>query len=210
MARHCTYCGDPVPDDYETHLRRAHADELTAIDERRVGARSDGSKRRNLALYASVGAILIVFALGYSLVFLGTGADSSSALVQPDTTAQIHEHGQITVQYDDTAVEFTEPRYLEADGCFHFHASDDAQVWHVHCEDVTIEYALETLGVAVTADTFTIDGQTFAEADGDDVSVTVDGDEVDPREYVLEGVESVEAATDGAGDTVEIVVESGD
>ena len=210
MTTHCTYCGDSVPDDdYETHLRRTHADELTGIDERRVGAPSDEPKRRNLALYAGAGVILVVFVLGYSLVFLGSGADASSAAVQPDATAQIHEHGLITVQYDDTAVEFTEPRYIEADDCFHFHGND-AQVWHAHCEDVTIEYALETLGMDVTADTFTVDGQTFAEADGDEVSVTVDGEEVDPQEYVLEGVESVDDAGDGAGDTVEIVVRSGD
>lgn len=211
MPTHCTYCGDSIPDDeYETHLRRTHADELTPIDERRVGHPPEGRTYRNLALYAGIGVVLVVFAIGYGLVFLDSGADTSSAAVQPDATAQTHEHGLITVQYDDTTVEFSEPQYLEADDCFHFHAHDGAQVWHTHCEGVTIEYALETLGMDVTAESATIDGETYAEADGDDVSVTVDGEEVDPQEYVLEGVESVDDAGNGMGDTVEIVVQSGD
>ena len=207
----CTYCGETVPPDrYERHLRHAHAAELTAIDRRRVRTLSAESSRRSPLVYAGVGLLLVLFAVGYVSVFLLSGTGTSSAAVQPDASMAIHEHGTIVVQYDDTVVDFTDAQYIERDGCFHFHAYDDAEVWHVHCEDVTIEYALETLGMTVTADRFAVDDREFSEEDGDSVTVTVDGEVVDPQEYVLDGVESVDDAMDGAGDHVEIVVESAD
>ncbi len=211
MRTHCAYCGETVPEeDYDDHLRRAHAEELTAIDSRRLGPPRERTNARSLALYAGVGIVVAVFALGYGLVFLGADDGGSTAAVEPDTTTLIHEHGQLSVQYDDTTVDFNQPQYIEADSCFHFHAYDDAAVWHTHCEDVTIEYALETLGMTVTAETFAVDGQEFDADAGDEISVTVDGEPVDPQEHVLEGVDSVDDAREGAGDTVEIVVHSGD
>ena len=209
MTTHCTYCGESLPDDaYDGHLEREHAEELTAIDRRRVGLVSEDSRTRPLALYAGVGLVLLLFTLGYVAIFLGPGTATSSAAVQPDPSTQLHEHGTISVQYDDTTVEFGDAQYLEREECFHFHGADDAEVWHTHCENVTIEYALESLGMEVTADSFAVGEETFSEAAGDTVSVTVDGEAVDPQEYVLEGVESVDDARAGAGDHVEIVVES--
>lgn len=210
MTAHCPYCGDSIPDDeYETHLRRAHADDLTAIDQRRVGSIDDHSRHRRLGFYAGVAIVIVVFTLGYGVLFLGADGASSTAAVQPDAERPVHEHGLLTVQYDDRVVDVDDPQYLEADDCFHFHAHDNAQVWHVHCADVTLEYALETLGMDVTATTLAVDGQVYDEDAGDDVNVTVDGEAVDPQTHVLEGVESVAAAADGAGDSVEIVAQSG-
>ncbi|MFP8951884.1 hypothetical protein ACLI4Z_02760 [Natrialbaceae archaeon A-arb3/5] len=209
MSTHCPYCDESVPDStYEAHLRREHGEELTPIDRRRVGGHDDGASRRNAVLYAGIGIVLAAFAVGYLVLVFGPGMTSSSAAVQPDESAPVHEHGTIDVQYDDTVVEFDDSQYLERDDCFHFHGYDDAAVWHTHCEGVTIEYALETLGMDVTVDRFAIGNETFAEENGDDISVTADGEDVDPQEYVLEGVESVDDAAAGAGDHVEIVVES--
>ncbi|ELY54743.1 hypothetical protein [Natronolimnohabitans innermongolicus] len=210
MTTHCPYCGDRVPDEsYEDHLRRTHTDELTRIDARRVGTLADEPTRRRPVIVVGIGVIVVVFALGYGVLFFGDDTATSSAAVQPDPTSQIHEHGTISVQYDGAAVEFNDPQFIEADDCFHFHAADDAAVWHAHCEDVTIEYALETLGMELTAERFVIDDAAYAEADGDEISVTVDGDAVDPQTYVLEGVESVADARGGSGDDIEVVVESG-
>lgn len=211
MTTHCTYCDESVPDEeYEAHLRRSHAEELTAIDRRRVRLSSDDSNGQNLALYTGIGIVLVLFSLGYLLVFLGPGGATSSAAIQPDTANQIHEHGTIVVQYDDTVVAFDDPQYAELDGCFHFHDYDNGEMWHAHCENVTVEYALETLGMDVTSESFSVDGETFSEENGDTISVTANGEEIDPQEYVLQGVESVDDASNGAGDHIEIVVESGD
>ena len=211
MTTHCPYCGDSLADDdYDAHLRREHAAELGPIDRRRVGQSARESGGRSLALYAGVGLLLALFVVGYALVFLGPGAATSSAAVQPDASTPTHEHGTITVQYDGTEVAFEDPQYAEIDDCFHFHDYATDGVWHVHCENVTIEYALETLGMDVTADSFAIDGESFSEDDGDTVSVIVNGEAVDPQTYELQGVASVDEAGDGAGDHVEIVAESAD
>lgn len=211
MTTRCSYCGESIADErYETHLARNHAGELSAIDRRRVDPSPDESAGRNLLLYAGVGVVLVLFTFGYVSVFLMSGTTASSAAIQPDSSALIHEHGTIDVRYDDTVVDFDDPQFIERDGCFHFHAYDDAEIWHAHCEDVTIEYAVETLGMELTADRFVVDDMEFTEENGDSISVTVDGEEVDPQEYVLYGVESVDDAMDGEGDHVEIVVESAD
>jgi hypothetical protein len=240
MTTDCAYCGASVSEDgYERHLRRAHADELTPIDARRVGRSADGGRGRRGLLYAGAGGVLAVFVLGYALLFLGADAPSNAAAVPPDPTNATHEHGLVSVEYDGETLDFADPRYLENDECFHFHedeaeggdgagayaddghdhasdghdhASDGAAepaLWHAHCGNVTLEYALGTLGVEVSEDRVVVDGRTYDAADGDTVSVTVDGEPVDPETYVLDGVESVDDARNGAGDDVEIVVGSG-
>jgi len=241
MTTDCSYCGESLPDDaYERHLRRAHADELTPIDARKVGRSAGGEGSRRVLLYASVGGILAMFVLGYGFLFFGADAPPNTAAVQPDSSSPTHEHGLVSVEVDGEAVDFTDRRYLGADECFHFHAEGDdgdggepgasgddghdhgtddhdhgdgagaSAVWHVHCENVSLEYAFETLGIEVSEDRVVVDGRTYDAADGDAVSVTVDGEPVDPETYVLEGVEPVEDARHGAGDDVEIVVRSGD
>ncbi|MEY7850190.1 hypothetical protein AB7C87_13435 [Natrarchaeobius sp. A-rgal3] len=225
MTERCPYCGEPVPEAaYDRHIERVHRDELGRIDRRRLGVDTassrgvdtassrgadDTANGRTVLLYAGVVAVLVALALGYGLVVLGTDETPSSAAVEPDTSAPTHEHGTIHVEYDGTVVDFDDPNYLERDGCFHFHAYDNADVWHVHCEDVTVEYALETLGMELSEDRFAVGDETFSTDSGDEISVTVDGEPVDPTEHVLEGVESVDDARDGAGDDLEVVVESG-
>ena len=230
MTTDCAYCGVSVSEAaYERHLRRVHADELTPIDARRVGRSADGGRGRRGLLYAGAGGVLAVFVLGYGLLFLGADAPSNAAAILPDPTNATHEHGLVSVEYDGETVDFADPRYLENDECFHFHGDgtggegdgDGADshdhgdgagapaLWHAHCGNVTLEYALGTLGVEVSEDRVVVDGRTYDAADGDTVSVTVDGEPVDPETYVLGGVESVEDARHGAGDDVEIVVSSG-
>lgn len=212
MTEECTYCGETVPDDaYVDHLRGTHRDELSVIDRRRVGEAHDSSDGgSNTVLYAGVGAVLTVFVVGYVVLFFGLGSESTLAAVQPDSQSQIHEHGTIFVEHDGETVTFDDSQYLERDGCFHFHGTEDPELWHAHCEDVTIEYALATLGMEVTEDSLVVDGEEYHEDDPDTtVSVTVNGDPVDPEEHVLEGVDSVDDAQDDSGDAVRIVAERG-
>ena len=211
MGRQCAYCGDSVAEEeYDGHLRTNHGDELGAIDRRRVGDRPSKRSRRSLVAYVGVGALGVVFVAAYLFLFLGSAGSTSGAATQPDSSSPIHEHGTIAVSYDGTEVDFDDPQYVLRDECFHFHTADSSELWHTHCEDVTIEYALETLGMELTGDSFSVDAESFSVADGDTISVTVDGEPVDPQEYVLDGVGSVEDAADGAGDHVEVVVESSD
>ena len=211
MRTQCAYCGDLVAEgEYDAHLRTNHYDELGAIDRRRVGDGPSTPSRQRLVTYAGFGALGVVFLVAYLYLFLGSAGSNSGAAVQPDSASPIHEHGTIAVSYDGTVVDFDDPQYVLRDECFHFHTADSSELWHTHCEDVTIEYALETLGMELTGDSFSVDGETFSEADGDTITVTVDGEPVDAQEYVLDGVGSVEDAAAGAGDHVEVVVETGD
>ncbi|AGB36132.1 hypothetical protein [Natronococcus occultus] len=202
MTRTCPYCGRSVPDEeYPGHLERAHEDELEGLD-RRLVARRSGSRSRPRKLYVLGGVVLVLFAAAYLAIFALSSATSpeTTAVQQPDPDAPTHLHGAIHLEYDGAVVDFDDPMYIERDGCFHFHAYDDAERWHVHCEDVTLEYALGTLGFELSADSLAVDGETFSEDDpGTTVSTTVDGERVDPERYVLED-----------GDDVRVVVETND
>lgn len=212
MTTDCSYCGESVPDnEYTRHLEQEHYEELTTIDQRRVGNHQAGRKNRNIALYAGTAVVLALFVIGYIAIFAGSGTNASSAAIQPNPENQIHEHGTIVVQYDDTTVNFSDSQYIERDGCFHFHNDGHENLWHSHCEDVSIEYALETLDVEMTEDTLVIDDESFDANDSNTtVSVTVDGESVDPQEYVLDGVGPVDEGVAGEGDNVRIVAETDD
>lgn len=210
MTRECTYCGETVSDDdYADHLGRDHRTELSAIDRRWVGEADDDPDSSRLVLYAGVGALLTVFVAGYIVLFLGVGTGGPEAVLQPDPQSQIHEHGTIFVEHDGETVAFDEPQYVEQDGCFHFHDGEMPELWHTHCEDVTIEYALATLGMEVTEDSLLVDGEAYHDDDPETtVSVTVNGEQVDPQAYVLDGVSSIDEAEDG--DEIRIVAETTD
>lgn len=219
MTEQCDYCGDSVSEgEYLSHLRTEHYDELRSIDRRRVDDELGSSNRQTSRVrYAVAVGILALFGLAYAAIFLGGMADDgglssadSSATIQPDPDTVVHFHGTIEVTVEGESIDFSEPEYTMQDDCFHFHDDDAAAdgVWHVHCGDVSLEYALETLGIDATADTVEIDGETYSDDSDTSVSITVDGDSVDPEEYVLEGVGPVDQAQQGAGDNVRIVVES--
>ncbi|WP_290818241.1 hypothetical protein [Halovivax sp.] len=212
MTRSCNYCDESVREsEYADHLRRAHGEELSPIDRRRVGEPADDPAERNYVLYAGAGVLLALFLVGYVVLFVGFGADGPSAVVQPDADNPVHEHGTIVVEHDGETVDFDDPRYTFRDECFHFHAADNAEVWHTHCEDVTVEYALSSLGMVVTEESLVVDGVEYHDDDPNTtVSVTVNGEPVDPQEYVLNGVGPVEDAMNGDGDEVRVVAETTD
>ncbi|TYL38876.1 hypothetical protein CV102_10230 [Natronococcus pandeyae] len=199
MTKTCPYCSTSVAEDeYVTHLERAHSDELHGLDRRLVDERKRASAPRNFKPYVLGIAVLVLFAVAYLAIFVTPAPVANAAVQQPATDAQTHIHGDIVVQYDDTVVDFDDVQYIEQDGCFHFHAHDNAEMWHVHCENVTLEYAMMTLGMDVSEDTLVVDGERFTtDDDGTTVSVTVDGEPVDPEQYVLQD-----------GDDVRIVVET--
>ncbi|MHC3438662.1 hypothetical protein ACYJ1Y_11335 [Natrialbaceae archaeon A-gly3] len=221
MTQECSYCNEPVPDEeYLDHLRATHDDELSAIDRRRVDEELGTKRSRdaNLTRYALGVGALTLFVLAYVAIFTGAlssdgffGTDDSSAAILPDADDRVHYHGTIEVIVDGEPIDFSQPEYIAQHGCFHFHNDDavDDGVWHVHCENVSLEFALETLGIDATADSVEINGEMYADDDPDtSVSITVDGEPVDPETYVLEGVGPVDQAQQGAGDNVRIVVES--
>jgi hypothetical protein len=116
-----------------------------------------------------------------------------------------HGHGLINVTIAGERVDFSRSEYQRPRefSAFHFERGN-GRMWHKHADGVTLEYAMATLGIGVSENTVAIDGTTYRDSDpGTNVSVTVDGQAVDPATYELEGASSSNPAQ---GDFIKIVV----
>jgi len=206
----CDYCGATVEDEpaYLDHLAAELEAEMSAIDRRRVEGRDapDGGVPTGPV---ALGGVLVVAALVvvYVTFFFGSGGSAGAATVGDPGTA--HEHGTINVTVDGETVDFSQPEYqVGQTGNRRFHFEGGTAVWHKHATGVTVQYALDTVDIGVTADSVTVDGTTYrADDPGTEVVVEVNGQPVDPSEYVLRGVES--AADARQGDHIRVVVRTG-
>lgn len=211
----CDYCGDAFEDEQShlEHLREEHEGELGAIDQRRVdgalGADDDGGVPTGPIVLGVVLGVSVL--IGGYVIFAGGsgGGDTVNGIDVEATPGQVsesaHEHGRINVTVDGERIDFGEPDYQRPRefGAFHFEGGD-GRVWHKHAAGVTLEYAMATLGIDVSRSSVTIDGETYRDSDtGTSVSVTVDGEPVDPASYELQGTSVADAAD---GDTIRIVV----
>lgn len=200
----CRYCGESFDsEDAElTHLEETHADELSRIDQRRIEEQqaADSVTARPM-IYAAIVAILVIAVAAY-LVF-GTGGGETQpdqaepSLITPQAVGSVHYHGTINMTIDGERVDFTESKYKQPreNPAFHFEGTNDPR-WHVHAQDVTLFYAMATLDIKVIPGEVVFDGVVYREQDpGVDIRIAVNGEAVDPREYVL---------TDG--DDIHIVV----
>ena len=211
----CDYCENSYADEekYIRHLKSEHEDELGRVDQRRVGSLEpdEGGYDTGVIVLGIVifGGLLVsgaVAAMGSGL-FSGSGADG------PHGTT--HEHGLLQVEIDGEALNFENPEFRELDRHFHFHGSDrvdssDWYVWHTHSHGVSIQYALETLGIAIDDDgtELSFDGETYRDDDPEtSVEVTVNGEPVEPAAHELGGV-GIPAAQQGQGDDVRVVVDT--
>lgn len=214
----CDYCSASFEDEgsYYDHLDAEHADELGAIDRRRVDQHlSEGSgpsvPTGPLILVAVLGfAVLVVV---YVTVFVGGDTTGPSDTVNGIEVAQTptavnsqHLHGPIDVTIDGQQLDFSRPRFQRPQEypAFHFEGGDGS-TWHGHAEGITLQYAMATLGINVTDSTVTYDGTTYRGSDPDtSIEVTVDGEAVDPATYTLSGPGDVANAAEG--DHIRIVV----
>jgi hypothetical protein len=192
----CDYCGESFEGEkaYVKHLRTEHVDELGPIDRRRVGADDEGGSDLPvgpLALALVIGATVAIVAY---VTFFAGGGGTASGSVGPAGSA--HYHGSMDVVVLGERVDFSRSEYQLRDDRFHFEAGDGTQ-WHAHATGVTLDYAMESLGFDVTRTSFTYQGTTYRDSSEEyTVRVTVNGDRVNPGEYVLQ-----------EGDRVRVVVE---
>jgi len=161
-----------------------------------------GNTSRPRLAWWTVGAVLAlvigatVAVVAYVTFFTGGSGGSGTASDDVGAAGSAHYHGTIEMVVLGDRVDFSRSEYqLQADR-FHFEGGDGTQ-WHAHATGITLDYAMESLGFDVTRTSVTYEGTTYRDSsDQYDVSVTVDGDRVDPEEYVLQ-----------EGDQVRIVVE---
>lgn len=112
-----------------------------------------------------------------------------------------HDHGQLSVSVDGEEIDFDRPEYHDRHPTFHFHEGG-GQVWHHHPESptkftefehMTVEEAMATLDIEVTASSVTIDGTTYDDADpGSTVTITMNGESADPAVHRLHDGDAVE------------------
>ena len=203
----CDYCGASFDSEAAElkHLKSEHRDELGPIDRRRIGDVDEddggipaGPIALGVVLLASAGIV------AYVVFFAGGGA---SAQPVNDGT---HEHGTIAATIDGQEIDFTNESYAGRDNFFHIHPGQDEPLWHAHGSPITIKYALATFGIEVNdaGTKLTFQGETYRQDDpGTEIRITVDGEPVDP-DYEVEGVRSEQAALEGEGDDIEVVVET--
>jgi len=215
----CNYC-DASFDDEGSYLDHLHADhdesELSRIDRRRVEDHTGGGDDEGFPVGPVIigGLIVLAFGIIAYVVLVVNPSGSGPAAATPDDAEQtpydqgaVHEHGTIEVVIDGEELDFSRtafqnPRQYPA---FHFEGGDGT-TWHKHARGVTLGYAMSTLGIEVTESTVAYDGTTYDDADPDTtVTVEVNGEPVDPSEYVLQGTAS-EGSQDG--DHIRIVVET--
>jgi len=199
----CEYCGESFDDEAGLleHMGERHEGELGRIDQRRV-AQHHGDSDAGLpptVIYGVVGVVLVGIVLG--------GVYAAITVFDGSAPERVHEHGTINMTVDGERMAFSSSQYTSPTD-FHFHGS--GPVWHMHPQDpgrLTLAEAMDRLGIEVTEDRVTVEGETYrADDPATEVVVEVDGESVDPTEYELHG----EAATSDAeqGDHVRIVVES--
>lgn len=199
----CDYCGEHVEgeDAYLDHLRSEHEGELGPIDRRRVGKADDGGSDLPTGPIA-LGVIIVAAAaiVGYTVFAGGSGGDSTRGPV-----GSAHGHGTINMTVLGDRVDFSREKYQLQARKFHFERGN-GRIWHVHATGVTLKWAMSTLDIGVTRDSVTYNGTTYRDGSSKyEVRVTVNGNPVDPSEYVLRGV-SFEKAKAGEGPHVRIVV----
>jgi hypothetical protein len=202
----CTYCDASFDDEaaYLDHLAAEHRGELGTIDRRRVENREGGGDDEETPIGPiALGAVLAisVAVVVYVIFFVGGGSASDG----PGEVGTLHEHGTINVTIAGETLDFTESKWLMPREYPRFHFEDRSGNWHVHAEGVTLEYAMDTLGIGVTDSSVTYNGTTYRASDsGTEVVVQVNGNDVDPSEYVLTGARDPRQSQQG--DHIRIVV----
>jgi hypothetical protein len=183
----CSYCGASFDDEeaYLVHLRDSHADELGPIDERRI-SELDGDDRSFATGPIALGIILLIAltAVAYIVVSGGISGDSAGAN-GPQNVGESDYHGTMAMFVAGQPVDFSRQRYQVQDRAFHFEGGDGS-TWHGHATDITLEYAIETLGIEVTNSSIVYDGTSYNQSEGEIVSFEVDGESVPPTDYVIE------------------------
>lgn len=197
----CDYCGASFDDEdaYVSHLGAEHEDELGPIDRRKVASRQrSGSDIPTGPIVLVVILLAAAAIVGYT-VFAGGGGGGPGGGggdgPTPGPLGSTHIHGQINVTILNETFDFSRARWKDPrnNPRFHFEGRTDDR-WHAHATYITLEYGLSRIGFDVTDDSVTYDGTTYVDGEGYDVSIQVNGNDVDP-DYVLE-----------QGDFIEIVV----
>lgn len=94
--------------------------------------------------------------------------------------------GDMAVVIDNERLDLGEAAETDDSSQFWVDASGATATWQRTDEDVTLADGLANLGVNVTENGVAYEGETYANGDDTNVAFRVNGESVDPEEYVLE------------------------
>ena len=210
--RDCPHCAESFDTEvaHLEHLRDEHPGEFGSVDERRLaqlgGDGDDGGS--NTAFLLGGLAVAVVGVVVVVTFFLGGSSPESGvdATRTPSNVGAVHSHGTMEMVVLGDRVDFSREEYQLQANAFHFEGGD-GRVWHGHAQGVTLEWAMASLGIEITETSVTFDGTTYRDNSSEwEVVVQVDGNDVDPDQFVLAGVSDEQAARRGEGQNVRIVV----
>ncbi|SDZ89012.1 hypothetical protein SAMN04488065_1033 [Haloplanus vescus] len=185
--RECRYCGETFDDEgaHDDHLKAEHADELGPIDRRRLSV-DDDEGRVSLRMVA-LGVVVLL--AGVVVVYATLmGSEGASRPIEPTDVGAVHYHGTINVTIGNQSVDFSQQRFQYEStnvDAFHFEGGDGSE-WHVHARSVTLQWAMATIGLEVTDETVTADGETYGDDPDETAIVEVNGSPVEPSTYILQ------------------------
>jgi hypothetical protein len=208
----CDYCGGSFEDEdaYLGHLAAEHEGDLSRIDQRRVADNtgSDDGVSSATVGFAGLGVVMLL-ALGLTGYLVVSGGNGD----QPSQVGSVHEHGTMNISIDGQQLDLTSPAFSRGDSAFHFHGNERQKygeyLWHKHARDVTLQYALGTLGVDVNdaGTELSFNGTTYdASNAGTTIEITVNGQPVDPGSHEVGGVRDEAAAAEGEGQDIAVTV----
>jgi len=202
----CDHCSESFEDEdaYLEHLAAEHREELGRIEQRRVeeyeGEQSGGSRT---GLYVSVAAVAIIAALGAFALGNVFGSSTPTPMQddvrEPNGLRTVHEHGTMNVTVDGQEIDFSQREYQVQDDYFHFENGDGTE-YHLHGRGITLEYALETLDIGVTNTALSYEGTVYNDTNPNErVVYRVNGEAVNPEQYVLQEGDQVEVIAEETG-----------
>ena len=101
-----------------------------------------------------------------------------------------HAHGSFEATIEGEDINFSRDRYTMNDEYFHFHGDENAGRWHAHSMNLTASYAISSfVGFNVTNGSVTFNETTY---DGNQTTVRVNDQPVDPDSYVLKDGDDLE------------------
>ncbi len=179
---------DEHGDEMNSHERDELKRELNSLQAQQSG---DSTDYRPAVM--SVVALLAIAGIGYAVVASGFVSFSTSGGTSTPTgnvasvgpVGSAHQHAQFSVTVDGERIDFSQQRYQLQSDLIHFEGGDGTTI-HKHATGVTIDYALQTLGMDIRGDCLTVHGNQYCEGEGSDLSVTAGGEEVNASTYVIQ------------------------
>lgn len=190
----CNYCAKSYDDEntYLDHLREEHIDELGPIDHRRISTPDDEGEIPVFPIVAGLLLLTLGTVVAYVLFFMN-GSNSATATTGqlPSNMGSAHYHGSMTMIADGRQVKFSQSKYQHQADAFHFEGGNGRQ-WHVHAQEVSLKYAMSTLGINVSSNRVSFAGKSYGGGTpGTNATVRVNGEPVMAGEYVLQEGDSI-------------------